>query len=60
MAQIFGFNITRKKKNLKSFAAPENDDGAIDVSAGGAFGHYVDMEGKITNLDGKSNISGEA
>ena len=49
MAQIFGFNITRKKKNLKSFAAPENDDGAIDVSAGGAFGHYVDMEGKIKN-----------
>ena len=49
MAQIFGFDITRKKKNLKSFAAPENDDGAIDVSAGGAFGHYVDMEGKIKN-----------
>ena len=49
MAQLFGFNITRKKKNLKSFAAPENDDGAIDVSAGGAFGHYVDMEGKIKN-----------
>ena len=49
MALIFGFDITRKKKNLKSFAAPENDDGAIDVSAGGAFGHYVDMEGKIKN-----------
>ena len=49
MAKLFGFDITRKKKDLKSFAAPENTDGAVDVSVGGALGHYIDMEGKIKN-----------
>ena len=49
MAQFFGFDITRKKKDLKAFSAPENVDGAVDVSIGGALGHYIDMEGKIKN-----------
>ena len=49
MAKLFGFDITRKKKDLISFAAPENTDGAVDVSVGGALGHYIDMEGKIKN-----------
>ena len=50
MANIFGFEITKKKKNLKSFSVPETNDGSVEVAAGGGtMGHYVDMEGKIKN-----------
>ena len=50
MANIFGFEITKKKKDLKSFSAPESNDGSVEIAAGGgALGHYVDMEGKIKN-----------
>ncbi len=54
MAKLFGFEIKRKSKNLKSFAPPPNDDGAIPVSptAGGAYGTYIDMEGQFkTEID---------
>ena len=50
MANIFGFEITKKKKSLKSFSVPETNDGSVEVAAGGGtMGHYVDMEGKIKN-----------
>lgn len=47
MAQIFGFEITRKKDQLDlvSFAPRETDDGAMVVTAGGTYGTYLDMEG---------------
>ena len=49
MAKFFGFEVTRAKKQLKTFAPPENDDGALGVAAGGAFGQYIDMDGSIKN-----------
>ena len=51
MASLFGFEITRKKKNLKSFAPPPNEDGAMDLSpsAGGAISTYLDMDGSFKN-----------
>ncbi|SVE22616.1 uncharacterized protein METZ01_LOCUS475470, partial [marine metagenome] len=43
MASIFGFEITRKKKQGKSFAAPESsDDGAVNVATGNAVAQYID------------------
>ena len=46
---IFGFQFKRKKdedkSNNESFAPLIQDDGAVVVSAGGAYGTYVDMEG---------------
>ncbi len=55
MAELFGFEIKRKSEsdsNVKevSFAAPQQDDGALQVSAtGGAYGTYVDLEGTAKN-----------
>ncbi len=50
MASIFGFEITRKKKQGKSFTAPESsDDGAVNVATGNAVAQYIDMEGSIKN-----------
>ena len=51
MASFFGFTIgkakteDKKKERIVSFTAPQNDDGAMTVAAGGAFGTYMDMEG---------------
>lgn len=48
MAELFGFEIKRKKEDdskQPSFTPPVNDDGAVIVSAGGAYGTYVDLEG---------------
>lgn len=48
---IFGFQIGRKQKEkkeeekLKTFVTPTNDDGAITVTSGGAFGQHVDLSG---------------
>tara|TARA_B100000700_G_C15034202_1_gene852002 strand:- start:1389 stop:3011 length:1623 start_codon:yes stop_codon:yes gene_type:complete len=50
MASIFGFEITKKKKEGKSFTAPEaSDDGAVNVATGNAIAQYLDMEGSIKN-----------
>ena len=52
MASLFGFEIKRKKKNLKSFAPPPNDDGAMTLSqeaVGGSVGTYLDMDGSFKN-----------
>ena len=49
MANLFGFEFKRKKSEDKSqnesFAPLIQDDGAVVVAAGGAYGTYVDMEG---------------
>lgn len=50
MAQLFGFEIKRKKdgneQNVPSFVTPNNDEGAVDVTAtGGSISSFVDMEG---------------
>ena len=61
--EIFGFEITRKKDelrvketpNAKSFVPPVDDDGTPVIQqqagyiSGGAYGAYVDMEGGIKN-----------
>jgi hypothetical protein len=49
MAELFGFEFKRKQniEKLPSFAPKENDDGAVVVAAGGAFGTYVDLDGTV-------------
>lgn len=53
---LFGFSITRDKKiedqeiaREKSFALPQNDDGAVTLQTGAYFGTYVDLEGVVRN-----------
>ena len=48
--ELFGFEFKRKqeKPELVSFASTkETDDGALVVSAGGAYGTYVDLDGTV-------------
>jgi hypothetical protein len=48
MAELFGFSITRAKKQQdpkQSFTTKQADDGTQTVAAGGYFGQYLDMEG---------------
>ena len=47
--ELFGFNITRRTpvEEPISFAPPQNDEGAVMVSAGGVYGTYVDLDGSI-------------
>lgn len=52
MAELFGFEIRRKDAEAESntqpsFVAPVDDDGAVSVAAGGAYGTYVDLEGAV-------------
>ena len=59
--KLFGFQITNEKTkdkegqtdNLvnkeKSFALPQNDDGAVTLQTGAYFGTYVDLEGVVRN-----------
>lgn len=50
MAELFGFELRRKRPELEpaSFApSKDSDDGAVVVSAGGAFGTYVDLDGTV-------------
>ena len=54
MAELFGFTIARKKiekdsTDLPSVIAPSDEDGSIEVAPGGAYGTYVDLEGKAKN-----------
>jgi hypothetical protein len=46
--QLFGFEIKRKeeaKDQIRSFAEPTNDDGAISVATGGTQATFVDLDG---------------
>ena len=47
MAELFGFEIKRKKDDIVSFAPESFDDGAVVVAAGGSYGTYVDLDGTI-------------
>jgi hypothetical protein len=53
MADLFGFSITRKKKDQdpkQNFSIPVADDGATTVSAvGGYSGQFLDLEGTAKN-----------
>jgi len=46
--QLFGFEIKRKeetKDNVRSFAEPINDDGAVSIASGGSQSTFVDLDG---------------
>jgi hypothetical protein len=47
--RLFGFEFVRKTEPevAPSFAVREQDDGAVMVAAGGAFGTYVDLDGTV-------------
>ena len=54
MVQLFGFEISRKKKQEeqeenKTFALPQNDDGAVTIQSGAHYGTYVDLDGVVRN-----------
>ena len=58
MIKLFGFEIGRKKddqqNNLqqpsqKTFALPQNDDGAVTIQSGAYYGTYVDLDGVVRN-----------
>ena len=52
MADLFGFQITRKKKAQdpkQNFTTPLADDGTVTIAAGGHFGQYLDLEGTAKN-----------
>ena len=62
---IFGFEIGRKKddqqqnksaqdQTQKTFALPQNDDGAVTIQSGAYYGTYVDLDGVVRNEDRKS------
>ena len=55
MAELFGFTITRVKKDTggeQVFTTPTPDDGAIDIAGGGFFGQILDTDGREkTELD---------
>lgn len=47
MASLFGYEFRKRvpEEDPVSFAPPSNDDGAVVVAAGGAYGTFVDLEG---------------
>ena len=53
--ELFGFRIGRADEELRraeqipSFTPPPNDDGALEVAAGGAYGTVIDVEGAAKN-----------
>ena len=54
--QLFGFEIGRKKQEnpevqqtQKTFALPQNDDGAVTIQSGAYYGTYVDLDGVVRN-----------
>jgi hypothetical protein len=52
MADLFGFSITRQKKDQdpkQNFTTPLADDGTVTIAAGGYFGQYLDLEGTAKN-----------
>lgn len=55
MAKLFGFEIVKAKKEEdqeeqnKTFALPQNDDGAVTIQSGAYYGTYVDLDGVVRN-----------
>ena len=53
---LFGFEIGRKPQEdpksaeqQKTFALPQNDDGAVTIQSGAYYGTYVDLDGVVRN-----------
>jgi len=48
---LFGWEFRRRDEmdKLPSFTPKQNDDGAIEVAPGGAYGTYVDLSGSVRN-----------
>lgn len=51
---LFGFTIARQEKDdeatsQQSFAAPNNDDGALTITSAAYYGTYVDLDGTAKN-----------
>lgn len=51
---LFGFEISRKKEEAKqeqnkTFALPQNEDGAVVIQSGAYYGTYVDLDGVVRN-----------
>ena len=47
---LFGFEFKRQQPDpdpIPSFTPKENEDGAITVATGGAYGTYVDLDGTV-------------
>ena len=58
MIKLFGYEIGRKKDDQqnnqqeptqKTFALPQNDDGAVTIQSGAYYGTYVDLDGVVRN-----------
>jgi len=54
VVQLFGFEIGRAKQKQqdetnKTFALPQNDDGAVTIQSGSYYGTYVDLDGLVRN-----------
>ena len=53
--ELFGFRIgkpedkEKQAQSVPSFTPPPNDDGALEVAPGGAYGTFVDLEGRARN-----------
>jgi hypothetical protein len=52
--KLFGFEINRAKSEKedernKTFALPQNDDGAVTIQSGAYYGTYVDLDGVVRN-----------
>jgi hypothetical protein len=57
--KLFGFEISRSKKDdnqqqlqeptQKTFALPQDDDGAVTIQTGAYYGTYVDLDGVVRN-----------
>jgi hypothetical protein len=53
---LFGFEISRPSKEKqteeqtnRSFALPQNEDGAVVIQSGAYYGTYVDLDGIVRN-----------
>ena len=47
--KLFGYEFVKTKvqEPAPSFVPKENDDGAVIVAAGGAYGTYIDLDGTV-------------
>ena len=45
MAEFFGFEINRKKENIKTVVEPATDDGTFDAVSGGFYSSIMDLDG---------------
>ena len=51
MAELFGFEIKRKEKELGAVTPPATDDGTYDISGGGFYSTILDTDGRSRTED---------